>query len=354
MPQELSAQFESAVSNVTVNGKKLENVIAAHTEVRELLENDNLLRGWGVDSILIGSYARHTSRYPGKDVDVFLRFTELSTADDPRSIYDGVERVLEAKYGLREEGGRVTRQARSLNISFPQASDQADLEFSVDAVPAVPFGQNWGIPNRDPDVWSEDPSVRWVETNPIEFATRTNKLSTSPKSPTVGDRNAYCPVVRLLRQIRHVHLGDLKPGGLYIEIAAYYAWNADKVAGSSWAALLSASLNEVAAAFAEAASGGLVDPVLGTPLKPALDRSQWTHAAGVFQALADKSQTALQSDPCKAAKLWREILGTNERGQVLPLPPGCDAAGFAIGGVAGVSSLGSTEARGFALPSHRD
>ena len=94
----LGDQFEDAVSNVSISGEKRQRAIAAHTEVRELLEADPGLKEWGIDTILIGSYARETGRYPGKDVDVFLRFTALSTSANPTTIYDRVARVLIAHY----------------------------------------------------------------------------------------------------------------------------------------------------------------------------------------------------------------------------------------------------------------
>ena len=114
----LGDQFENAVSNASISGEKRQRAIAAHTEVRGLLEADSGLEEWGIDTILIGSYARETGRYPGKDVDVFLRFKALSTFSNPTTIYDRVARVLIAHYGLVEQGGRVTLQARSVKIDF--------------------------------------------------------------------------------------------------------------------------------------------------------------------------------------------------------------------------------------------
>lgn len=75
----LAPQFAAAVQNVTINGLKRERAIAAHTTVRTLLEADSQLRAWGIDTVLIGSYARQTGRYPGNDVDVFLRFENLTS-----------------------------------------------------------------------------------------------------------------------------------------------------------------------------------------------------------------------------------------------------------------------------------
>lgn len=350
--ESLPTEFGLAVRNVTISGTKRDRAIAAHTEVRELLEADPVLAGWGIDTRLIGSYARHTARYPGKDVDVFLRFTRLTTADHPGTIYGQVSDVLIRKYGLEDvdTGGRVRTQPRSLKIAFndPDQPD-SDLSFSIDAVPAVPWGDHWGIPNRESDRWSDvDTENRWVLTSPIEFAGRTEAFSTTAGSPTVGAVNAYCPVVRVLRQIRHVHLGQDRPGGLYTEVAAYHAWRQRAVGGSSWAELVAGSLREVASQFRNAAIGGLSDPVLRTPMKPELTWGQWAGAADVFERLAGQADEALGSDRCRAAYLWRQILGENDLGQILPLPSGCDANGLPVPAAASVAYTGSDEPRGFA------
>lgn len=348
----LNEQFAQAVRNVTVNGDKRDRAIAAHTEVRELLEADAELADWGIDTLLIGSYARQTARYPGKDVDVFLRFTKLSVRHSPQKIFDAVERVLVAEYGLKDQdqSGRITRQSRSLKIDFPDPDDHFSMDaFAIDAVPAVPWGDHWAIPNRDRDKWDND-EKRWIKTDPVQFAADTNSLAVAAWSPVVGTTNAYRPVARLLRQVRHVHLGGQRPGGLFIEIAAYYAWNDGVVTGSSWAELLASTFEHVAARLADSAHDGLLDPVLNTPLKPELDYWQWNSAAQTFERLAREARDALDAEKCRAAKMWRDILGDNERGAVLPLPEGCDAAGFPIGSVTAVDALGSNQPRGFALP----
>ncbi len=346
----LDTEFAQAVRNVTIHGDKRDRAIAAHKEVRQLLEADPQLSEWGIDTVLIGSYARKTARYPGKDVDIFLRFTELSVRHNPEKIYNEVERVLAAEYGIKNEDpdGRVVRQARSLNIDFPDPDDAySDNAFSIDAVPAVPWQNNWGIPNRDRDQWDNN-QKRWIETNPVKFADDTNTLSTADWSPTVGGANAYRPIVRLLRQVRHVHLADQRPGGLFTEVAAYYVWNDGLVTGATYAELLTSTLEQVSKRFEQCAKDGLPDPILGTLMKPALDSWQWMAAASTLDRLAEKAREALDSEKCRAAKLWREILGTNDRGQVLQLPDGCDAAGFPVGAITAVSAVGSNDPRGFA------
>jgi hypothetical protein len=49
-------QFEQALTNIEVNGQKRERAIEAHTEIRELLQQDEQLKEWGVEPILIGAY----------------------------------------------------------------------------------------------------------------------------------------------------------------------------------------------------------------------------------------------------------------------------------------------------------
>lgn len=355
--QTLTTEFAQAVRNVTIHGEKRDRAMQAHAEVRELLESDSELSDWGIDTVLIGSYARQTARYPGKDVDVFLRFGELSARHSPEKIYNAVERVLVEEYGLKDEDpeGRITRQARSLKIDFPDPDAHfSDTSFAIDAVPAVPWDSHWGIPNRDRDKW-DNTEKRWIRTNPVQFASDTNTVATASWSPTVGTTNAYRPIVRLLRQVRHVQLGSQRPGGLFVEIAAYYVWNEQQVTGSSWAELLASTFEHVGARLVKCAQDGMADPVLGTTLKPELDFWQWNSAGLTFQRLAGEAKEALGEEKCRAAKIWRDILGSNDRGQVLPLPEGCDAAGFPVGSVTAAGSLGSDEPRGFAsaVPAHR-
>lgn len=347
--QLLGEQFERALKNVSVSGAKRERAILAHKEVRELLESDATLRSWGADSILIGSYGRRTSRFPAKDVDIFVRFNNLTVSADPAIVYNQVYSILINEYGSKEEGGRVTKQARSLKIDFDDSAVPGGLDsFSVDGVPAVQWNGHWGIPNKDPEAWRTE-ETRWVKTDPVQFGDDTDALAVSSRTPQVGSRNAYRPIVRLVRQARHIHLRDFKPGGLYAELATYYAWKANQVHGSSWAVIFAGTLAAVAKQFEDAAHVGMVDPVLHTPLSPGLSNDEWSSAAVVFAHLAAQAKDAVHADDrCRSAYLWRQILGENERGSVFPLPDGCDARGLPISNISAVSAVGSNQPRGFA------
>lgn len=343
----LHNQFTDALTNIEVNGAKQDRAIAAHTEIQDLLGDDPQLTEWGVNTRLIGSYSRHTAIYPGKDVDVFARLENLDTSATPREVYGRVEMALVDAYGHVDEGGRASPQDRSIKVDFPDPDDPSDeAAFAVDAVPAVRDGSRWAIPSKDRDLWAE-PTGRWVTTDPERFGELSSSLSTSSWSPSVGSQNAYKPIVKLMRQARRIHLGDRRPGGLYVEFAAYEVWDARLVTGDEWDPLFAATLRQVSDRFNRALYDPLIDRGLGTPVEPSLEPSDWTDAANTFSRLAALADEALDTDTCQAAVKWREILGENSRGQVFPLPPGCDANGFPIGSIAAIGGTGSNEARRF-------
>lgn len=345
----LRSQFNQTLTNIEINGKKAERAQSAHQEIRGLLEADTQLCEWGVDTVLIGSYSRDTGIYPGKDVDVFVRLDELDTNATPKDVYDAVWTVLADEYGAEEDGGRAVAQARSVKVAFPDPDDpdNENAGFAVDAVPAVRDGDRWAIPTKDRNRWTGS-TGRWVTTDPERFGVLSSTLSTSPSSPVVGGRNAYKPIVKLARQARRTHLGDRRPGGLFVEFAVYDVFLAGLVTGDEWDELFARALRQVGTRFSRASYLPLLDPALGTPVEPPLKEDDIVNAAQVFSDLADLAEEALEADNCKAAVKWREILGGNDRADpVFPLPPGCDAAGFRIGAIASVAARGSNEARGF-------
>ena len=335
----LREQFAQALHRIEVNGRRRERAIEAHTEIQTVLARDSQLQRWGIDSRLIGSYGRQTAIHPCKDVDVFARLVKLDTSASPQDVYSGVGAVLLDQYGHVEQGGRVTLQARSIKIDFPDPVDP-NASIAVDAVPAVRHNSRWAIPTRDRDLWAPG-QTRWVMTDPERFGELSTHLNQASWSPAVGGQGAYKPVVKLMRQAREVHLRDQKPGGLYVELAVYDVWANRRVSGNEWGPLFAGTLREVAHRFFTAAAyAPLLDPGLGTPVDPPLDAAQWQHASATFQGLAALAAEALNASRCSAASKWRSILGKNDRGDVFPLPPGCSGPGGAAGGLAGAGLLG--------------
>jgi hypothetical protein len=330
----LPDQFKGALARIEL-GEKRKRVVAAQKEIRGYLEEDEQLCAWGVDTVLIGSYARHTAIYPGKDVDVFTKLTKLDTSADPNDVFEAVRRVLVAKYGDRAEP-----QSRSIKVTFPIDGEE---DFGVDVVPAVRMGSRWAIPRHDRELWkSPDAGERWRETDPEKLTELSAKLNDKVK---VDGQGAYVPIVKLVRQTRRHHRGDEKPGGFYFELMTYWTFMAD-LEGDSFAELFAATLRSLSTQLAS--STPLTDPVFDKPYKPEPDPDDRAAAAALFADLATKAELALTLARCPAAALWREILGENDRGPCFPLPPGCDEKGNEIKNVAAVAAVGSEEASGFA------
>ena len=345
----LRNQFEQALTNIEVNGQKRKRAIDAHTEIRELLQQDEKLKEWGVEPLLIGSYGRDTGIYPGKDVDVFLRFTRLDTRAEPRAVFNAVWRVIVRKYGqYGQDGGRAQQQARSVKVLFPDRDRISGGDFSVDAVPAVRHGDLWAIPTKDQNRWVEGEG-RWVTTGAVLFGDLSTELNQSATSPRVSDRPAYKPIVKLVRQIRQTHLGDQRPGGLYLEFVTFDAWRSGLVGGSEWDVLLARTLQCIADRFRQAGVNPLRDPVLGTPVDPPLSAGQVEQAAAIFEKLAAAANRALPMNDTDAATEWRKILGGNDRANpVLPYPPstgGRVGSTVTTAGVGAASGTGATTRR---------
>jgi len=334
----LPEQFEGALGRLELREKRA-RVEKAHKEIRELLENDEQLCAWGVDTILIGSYARHTAIYPGKDVDVFTKLTNLDTSANPHTVFEIVCNVLVAKYSDLAEP-----QERSIKVTFPVEGEE---DFHVDVVPAVKKGDRWAIPRHDTQKWdADDIDERWVETDPEELTERTTEMN---KTPKVDDQGAYVPVVKLVRQTRRHHRPKQKPGGFYFELLTYWAFEGG-VDGDSFAEILAETLASIATQLEGIAP--LIDPVLDEPYKPEPDPADRAAAAAKFAELAANAKRALMLDKCAAAVIWREILGEIEDyGPIFEIPPGCDKHGRALPAVA-VTSRGSEEASRFAAGCH--
>ena len=343
----LRNQFEQALTNIEINGEKRKRAIDAHTEIRELLQQDEQLKAWGVEPLLIGSYGRDVGIYPGKDVDVFLRFTRLDMSAAPRKVFDAVWRVIVRKYGqYGQDGGRAQQQARSVKVLFPDRGRISGGDFSVDAVPAVRRDDLWAIPTKDQNRWVEGEG-RWVTTGAVRFGELSTTLNQSASK--VGDRPAYKPIVKLVRQIRETHLGERRPGGLYLEFVTFEAWRSGLVAGSEWDVLLARTLQRIAERFRRAGVDPLLDPVLGSPLDPPLSGDQIKQAADVFGRLAAAAHRALTMNDTDAATEWRKILGGNDRANpVLPYPPNSGGSGgsaIAGAGAGAATGIGATARR---------
>lgn len=317
----LSKQFKDALSTIEP-GDDADYARDTHAEVRDVLAGDEELVAWGLKSLLIGSYAREVSIRRVKDVDVFCQLPDLPDDYDPQDLLDKMAAVLAEHYG-----DRVSKNDRSVSVDFP------DFDMHVDVVPARPAGTAWEIPDKDGG---------WETTNPIAFGT----LSSARNTDFGGN---YVPIVKLVRQTRRALLGDAKPGGLFVEVAAYHAFDNIPLddgddALTSTAAYYTRGLTEMVPLIRGHADGSAP---LSNPALPDQDISvRATHAqmdaiAEAWEEAADVAQEALSlNDDHDAAAKYSSLLGENSDGdQVFAIP--AKASGQSASRSAGYTSLPS-------------
>ena len=349
--------------------------MAAHYEVRSVLRQSSELRRLGLDDVLVGSYARGVSIWPGKDVDVFGRLLNCSTSNTSPSVaYWTFENSL-APYALE---GRLTRQPRSLKVSF--GPDRAPLprhireaavqlrwtsedtdrlvvnrhqiafEFSVDVVPAVLCNNHYGIPDTSFGQRGERVmSGEWKQTDPVRLNSLT---SVRNEAPTVGGIGAFVRIVKTVKQIKSHHLPAAKPSGLFYEFILHEGFAAGHIKGDSWADITASALGFISRRLQSGAHAPVCDPVLNLPYEPAPRLADLQQAQGLFDRLAGNARRAIITrERCQAAIEWRKVFGTNQHPhyppEVFPLPRGCQGDGLTMAPIAAGVSMGGTEERSF-------
>lgn len=314
----LPTQFMKALSNIEPgsNGSKDDkaNAQEAHRLVRDVLEADQTLRDYGISTILIGSYKRDVSIRRIKDVDVFARLTDLPAEVTAKQILDRFFTVLNNEFGRDNEGKlRTKRQDRSLMVQFPE------FDLSVDAVPARPSGDVWEIPKKGED-------NEWVQTNP-------DRLTSLSRELNAEHDGYYKPTIKLLRQARrNILLKDKKPGGFFIEVAAYQAFAGGLVTGTDQAEYFVSALSEVSKIIANFANYGIEvdDPTLdGRTISIRASQEDLEDARDRFAKASITANEALNEEHLgKAAVGYRTLLGKDDNGvQIFGMPSGYNEDG---------------------------
>ena len=291
----LTKQFKDALSKIEP-GEDAEHAAEAHAEVRDVLDGHADLVEWGLHSVLIGSYRREVSIRRVKDVDVFCELPNLPDDEDPQDLLDKFANLLEGEYG-----DRVTKNDRSVKVDFP------DFDMHVDVVPARPADDEWEIPDRDGG---------WEKTHPVKFS----ELSTA-RNQEHDDK--YVPVVKLVRQTRRALRGDVKPGGFFVEVAAYHAF-ADIPSGSSdespssTAEYYTVALEKMAPILRDHADGvaRLMNPAIpDQELHIRATQEELDTIADEWEQAAVDARQALESgNDQDAARTFKRLLGQNSDG----------------------------------------
>lgn len=303
----LSKQFREALTAIEP-GEDAEHAAEAHAEVRRVLDATADLKDWGLETLLIGSYRRQVSIRRVKDADVFCQLPSLPDNVGPQDLLDRFLSTLSDKYG-----DRVSRNDRSVKVDFPS------YDMHVDVVPARPDGELWEIPNK---------GGGWETTHPLRF----NKL-TSECNAAHGEQ--YVPTVKLLRQTRRALMGTAKPGGFFIEIAAFHAFQSIPTHGttgspSSTAEYYAVALEKMAPILWAHADGSapLLNPAVPEQhLHVRATAAELKDVAATWECAATSARTALdEADEHVAAQAFHKLLGTNSEGELVFQVPSRSAA----------------------------
>lgn len=346
--------------------------IAAHVEVRAVLRASAELRAHGLDDVLIGSYARRVSNWPGKDVDVLGRLMEETVNTlFPDTAYGMFGRALQPF----ADQGRLVPQPRSFKVEFgpgryPSAQfirtaaqeygwgaarvaraiaglDRLGFEFSVDVVPAVRWDDHYGIPEVGLMVQTGERyrTGRWRLTSPVKLTEETQLRNRRPLVAGVG---GFVRTVKAVKQVKSHHLAGTKPSALYHEFILHEGFDDGAVDGESWADLTSSALSYISGRLSDANARPVCDPILNSPYDPAPTAGELNEAGKVFDELARRARFALIADRCQAAIEWRYVFGGNGKlDRVFPLPAGCRSTGVEMGAAAANVATGGTGERSF-------
>ena len=350
--------------------------IAAHVEVRSVLRDAQELRTHGLDDVLVGSYARKVSIWPGKDVDVFgPLMNETTRSITPDAAYEMFGRALSPF----EAQGRLTRQPRSFNVAFsPErtpaarfvraAADQYEwaptrvdrvlqnlkalaFAFSVDVVPAVKWDEHYGIPEigRQTSTNERHRTGHWRKTNPVQLTAQTQLRN---RSPSIAGAGAYVRTVKAVKQIKAHHLPDTKPSSLFYEFILYEGFEEGAIGGGSWADVTASALSYIADRLGTIGARPVCDPVLHEPYAPAPSLTDLATANSLFAQEALRARRAASADNyCQAAIHWRSVFGGNgQHEHVFPLPVGCRGTGVVMGAAAANLASGGTAEKSFGAP----
>lgn len=369
---DLTDEFLTTQQRISLGDRALV-AIAAQVEVRSVLRADAQLRAHGLDDVLIGSYARRVSIWPGKDVDVFGR---LTSDDVGTTTPDAAYAIFGVALQPFADQGRLSLQPRSFKIDYSPRSlpgeqylrdaaaeygwarrrvdrvlrelDRLAFEFSVDVVPAVRWDGHYGIPEvgRDDTSGERYRTGQWRLTDPVELTRLTQAHNGALR---IGGAGAYVRTVKAIKQVKAHHLAGAKPSALFYEFVLYDGFATGAITGTSWADITASALTYISSRLHDLDRHPVCDPVLGQPYQPAPPDGDLSAATAAFDDVARASQRALRaSSRCQAAIEWRHVFGGSQRSDpVFPLPPGCRGTGAAMGAAAANVASGGTVERSF-------
>lgn len=305
----LPSYFNEFLSEIEPSQAAKADLQTGHTTLRKRLAEDEEFGTIHVNTLLQGSYRRHTAIQPGKDVDIVV-----VTTLDPDSIAASAATARLKKTLDRHYPGKVTPQTRSLCVQLSYVTMDvviaASRELRADnllaemrRVAAIDEAAAWKaqplqIPDRD--------LQRWVDTHPkrqLEWTTELNKRS----------EGFFVPLVKMSKWWRHETYQDPEyPKGYLLERIVGEKVDSGKRDHAEGFVQL---LRNIVTSYEPYALASIVPslPDPGVPSHNVLHRL----SADDFRAFISRVKTALSkaeealasTDKNESAGLWREVFG---------------------------------------------
>lgn len=293
--------FAQFLSNIEPPKERADAAKDLPAQIRDFLQEAELVTTVDPHSRLAGSYARHTAVGRIKDVDILLVVDPAYGDKEPGVVLEDLANALE---GLPESLGdlgevKLREQRRSVNVNLLEA------EFQLDIVPVVIPGGTSNpllVPDRE---WS-----KWIKSHPLGYADFLSELNADNEQKVV-------PLIKMMKHWRDVHMVYRRPKSYWLECLTVR--HIDKgwvtTSGKSMAEVFADILDSIYSRFEEHFDGATVpkipDPILGNNVAFNWKRTHFE----TFMRRLDESRkwarNALADGTSRedAVELWRKVLG---------------------------------------------
>jgi SMODS domain-containing protein len=191
--------FRVFLQNISLPDSQLAAAQRSHNALRTYLANDDYFAHLTLDTFLNGSYARHTTVQPIKDVDIVVVVKKEWLEGDPTRAMEALRRKLSHRY----DDWRTRRHRRAVRVTLSDICLDVLLATAPDGL-ARPLR----IPDRE--------LRSWIKTHPRRQLELVNALS----SRTNGN---YSRLVRLLKVWARSRVAEPdRPRSFVLECAVYH------------------------------------------------------------------------------------------------------------------------------------
>lgn len=195
--------FRVFLQNISLPDTQIAAAQRSHNALRTYLANDDYFADLTLDTFLNGSYARHTTVQPIKDVDIVLVVKKEWLEADPIRAMEALRRKLSYRY----DDWRTRRHRRAVRVTLSDICLDVLLATAPDGLER---------PLRIPDRALRS----WIKTHPK----RQLELVSGLSSRTNGN---YSRLVRLLKAWAHAKVAQpYRPRSFVLECSVYHVVSA--------------------------------------------------------------------------------------------------------------------------------